>query len=156
MKLVNKEEMLLVGLETRTSNQAELSGQGKIPATLQKFYGEQLGKISNQVDNSVLAIDADYASDEQGEYTYFIGTTVSKAQDVPPGLSIRSVPAAKYEVFTSKVGTLPQVVLEVWQQIWQDTELKSRRAFTADFEVYDERCQSPEKAQVDVYIGVSK
>lgn len=154
MNLINITEMLLVGLETRTSNQAELSGQGKIGVTLQKFYQEYLEKITNRVDNSVLAVYTDFASDEQGEYTYFIGVNVTKAENFPEGLRARTIRAAKYEVITSKTGALPEIVLAVWQRIWQDKALKSRRAFTADFEVYDERCKNPASAEVDVYIGI--
>jgi predicted transcriptional regulator YdeE len=154
MKIINKDKMLLVGLETRTSNQAELSGQGKIAGTIQKFYEKYLAQIANRADNSVLAVYTDYDSDEHGEYTYFYGVSVNNAENIPDGLSVRTIQTASYEVLSSRTGPLHDIVFELWQKVWQDSTLKQRRAYLADFEVYDERCQDMTKAQVDAYISI--
>lgn len=154
MKIINKDKMLLVGLAVRTNNQAELSGQGKIADSMQKFYEEYLGKIINRTDNAVLAIYTDYESDEAGAYTYFLGVSVTKTENIPAGLTIRSIPAARYQVIASKTGVMPEIILDVWRKVWADSELKQRRAYSADFEVYDERCKDLNNAQVAVYISV--
>ena len=42
-----------------------------------------------------------------------------------------------------------------WQQIWKLEDLgKLKRTYQADFELYDQRAQDPQNAQVDIYIGV--
>lgn len=42
-------------------------------------------------------------------------------------------------------------VYNEWVKIW-NSELE--RTFTADFEVYDERSQNPENAEVDIFVAV--
>jgi nucleotidyltransferase substrate binding protein (TIGR01987 family) len=46
----------------------------------------------------------------------------------------------------------------MWQNIWKmnTADLGGKRAYIADFEVYDERSQNPEQAVLDIYIGIKK
>jgi predicted transcriptional regulator YdeE len=46
-------------------------------------------------------------------------------------------------------------VPQAWQAIFKlEDEKKLHRAYQADFEIYDQRSQDPENAQVDLYIGI--
>lgn len=67
----------------------------------------------------------------------------------------RTVPAAKYAVFTAK-GPVPQAIQDTWRYIYSSWLPKSgcERAETEDFELYDERCTHDEGAEVDIYIPI--
>lgn len=43
------------------------------------------------------------------------------------------------------------IVFNAWTEIWNSKVL---RAYTADFEVYGERSQHPEDAEVDIFLAV--
>ncbi|XWK49290.1 hypothetical protein RBB78_18605 [Tunturiibacter empetritectus] len=51
---------------------------------------------------------------------------------------------------------MTKVVPETWQRIWSMSvaELGGTRSFRADYEVYDQRSTDPEKAQIEVYVGL--
>ena len=64
-----------------------------------------------------------------------------------------TIPAATYAVFTRK-GPVAEVVCEAWEYIWQWSK-ENKRAFTTDFELYDERALDPNHAQLDIYIALA-
>ena len=136
-----------------------MAGKGKIAGNWQKFYQEGIGsKVPNQAKPGVeLAVYSDYESDEKGAYSHLIGAEVSSLKEVPAGMAARTLSPAIYAVLTSKRGPIPDIIVDVWQEIWslkqEDLGGKSR-AFKNDFEVYDERSQNPKDAQVDVYLSV--
>jgi predicted transcriptional regulator YdeE len=70
---------------------------------------------------------------------------------------LKHVPGGKYAVVPSDKGSGFQVVPAAWQRVWQmedEKQLGSPRAYATDFEVYGERAQNPQDAQVDLYIGL--
>ena len=158
-KFAERSEIKVIGIEIRTSYTDEMAGKGKIGGNWQKFYREGVGaKIPNQVKPGVvMAVYADYESDEKGAYSHFIGAEVSSLKEVPPGMVARTLSPATYAVLTSERGPIPDIIIEVWKKIWslkpEDLNGK-RRAFSNDFEVYDQRSQNPKDAQVDVFISV--
>ncbi len=97
-----------------------------------------------------------YASDEHGEYLFFTGEAVSSFADVPPDLQQLIIPAARYQKFTAEVGGMPAVLIDAWQQIWQMTEndFVGKRAYIADFELYDQCAANPAEASLDNYMGL--
>ena len=99
---------------------------------------------------------SDYESDKDGEYSFMIGARVKSAAAVPSGMMARKVPAGRYAVFTSERGAVEKVVVEAWQKIWSGTkaELGGERAYSVDFEIYDERARDPKNAQVEIYVAV--
>jgi predicted transcriptional regulator YdeE len=99
---------------------------------------------------------SDYEGDKDGEYSFMIGARVKAAMGIPAGMMARKVPAGHYAVFTSERGPVEKVVVETWQKIWSATnaELGGQRAYSTDFEIYDERARDPKNAQVDIYVAV--
>lgn len=85
-----------------------------------------------------------------------IGEEVTEVGSLSEGLKAFTIPAQTYAQFTTDAGPMPQVVIAAWQEIWQmrDTDLGGKRAYQADFELYDERARDPQKTVVDLYIGV--
>lgn len=158
-ELANKSEIKLVGLTARTNNKNEMNPQtSKIGELAGRFWSQD---IANQIPNRknpgvTLSIYTEYDSNEHGDYTYFIGEEVSSFEDVPSELQKLTIPAAKYQKFTTPSGKMPEVVISAWQKIWvmSSDDFGGDRAYVADFEVYDQRAINPANASLDIYIGI--
>ncbi len=72
--------------------------------------------------------------------------------DVPNGLHSLAIPQQQYEKVEAK-GKMPDCIAQTWKEIWDS---KMARAYLYDYEVYDERSQNLENAEVDIFIGVQK
>jgi len=149
----------IVGLHVRTSNAAEMDPhQAQIGVTAQRYLGEQWAeRISHRkTPGTTYAVYTDYESDVHGPCTYVIGEEVTEVEALPEGLKAFHIPAQTYVKFTTGSGPMPQVVIAAWQEIWQIPEetLGGKRAYQADFELYDERARDPQQTVVALYIGV--
>jgi predicted transcriptional regulator YdeE len=142
----------LVGISTRTTNKDNKSAQD-LSKLWDKFYSENvLQKVQNKVSNKIISTYTDYKSDYTEDYTNIIGFLVSTLDDVPNGLVGREFQAENFQKFIA-IGELPNAVLNTWVDIWQrDEELK--RKYTYDFEVYGEKSQDGENAEVEIYIAI--
>lgn len=158
-ELTNKAEIKLVGLSVRTNNKNEMDPQtAKIAELAGQFWNQNVAsQIMNRKNPGVtLSVYTEYDSNEHGDYIYFIGEEVSSFGNIPNGLRELIIPAAKYQKFTTPSGEMPEVVIHAWQQIWKMTadDLGGERAYSADFEVYDERAHTPASTSLDIYIGI--
>jgi predicted transcriptional regulator YdeE len=122
----------------------------------QKFFREGiLAKIPNKIGPNVYTLYTDYASDRNGEYSFVIGAMVKEGTAAPAGMVAKVLPGGRFAVLASDRGPLPKVVPEVWQKVWRlEDEKKIQRNYKADFEIYDQRNQDPQDAQVDLYVGM--
>ena len=156
--VVKLQEFSVIGIQARTNNADEMTGDGAIPKQWTRFFKEGIAdKIPNKVDSTIYAVYTGYASDRNGEYDFIIGMKVSSVSDVPPGMVAKKVPRGKYAVVTSAKGQVAQVVPQAWQRVWgleDNKQLGGARAYKADFEVYDQRSQNPQDSQVDLYVGL--
>ncbi len=157
-RLVKESGFSVVGIEVRTSNAREMTGQGAIAGQWGKFFKQGiLEQITDKVDSTVFAVYTNYASDRNGDYDFLIGAKVTKVSTIPPGMVVRTIPAGKYSVLTSAKGPAAKVVPEAWQRIWNledKSQLGGVRTYRADFEVYDQRSQNPQDSEVDIYVGL--
>ena len=130
----------------------------KIAPTIQKYFRQALGEeIPNRKNpGTTYCVYTDYESDFTCDYTYFIGEEVNFVGDSMEGFSSIIIPAQNYAKFTSKPGIMPEVCIDMWQNIWKmkSGELGGKRAYLADFEVYDKRALDPSKTVLDIYVGV--
>lgn len=157
---INLPNIKLVGIKARTNNNTELTTDaGKIGPTVQKFFGEF---IQNEIPNrknpgTVFSVYTEYDSNEGGDYTYFIGEEVTSFSDVPANLETLTIPAQHYKKFTSNPGKMPNVVIDMWKNIWlmKKEDFGSERAYIADFEIFDVRAADPENSVVDIYVGIT-
>jgi predicted transcriptional regulator YdeE len=158
-ELANKSEIKLVGLTTRTNNKSEMNPKtSKIGELAGRFWRQN---IANQIPTRknpgvTLSVYTEYDSNEHGDYTYFIGEEVSSFENIPSGLQKLTIPATKYQKFTTSSGKMPEVVVNAWQQIWKMSadDFGGDRAYIADFEVYDQRAVDPNNTSLDIYIGI--
>lgn len=65
----------VIGIEARTNNSQEATGGGAIPKQWQRLFMENLlGQIPDRLDQSIIAVYTNYASDANGDYTYILGS----------------------------------------------------------------------------------
>jgi predicted transcriptional regulator YdeE len=153
MKSVALEPFVVVGIEARTSNAAEMSFEGVIPDLWNRFMHEGLAeKIPDRADDNVMALYTDYESDDTAMYTIVLGAKVNAVGELPEGVIAKQVPASSYSVFESPRGPLARIVFETWEQIWKDKTLD--RSYKADFEVYGPAASNPRDGQIEIYVGI--
>lgn len=156
IKQANVPGFTVIGISARTDNAKESTPDGIIPKQWQKFFSEGMpAKIPDTNGANLYAVYADYASDHNGEYTYVVGAGVKDGAAAPSGMVVKRVLAGQYAVFTTEVGPFAKVVPAAWQRIFKlEEEGKLKRAYKTDFEIYDQRAQDPQNAQIDIYVGV--
>lgn len=149
----------LVGLTIRTNNQDEFNPlKAKIGSMMEKYWQNSIpDKIYNRIKpGTTICAYMDYVSDHNGEYTYFIGEEVSNFNAVTENLVEVIIPEQKYCKFTTENGAMPKIVIDSWINIWQmrESDFGGKRAYIADFEVYDNRSRNIKDTILDIYIGI--
>lgn len=153
--IVKKEAFQAIGFSIMTTNEKEASTEGNIPQLWDRYFQEQMiHHIPNQQTKETFAFYSNYESDETGTYQFTIGMPVSSLEDVPENMTTLTIPAATYAVFTTRKGPIAEVVCEAWEYIWKWSK-ENKRAFTTDFELYDERALDPTNVQLDIYIALA-
>lgn len=155
-------EIKLVGISVITSNKAEMNTHtAKIWPTIQRFFGEKLqNKIHNRKKpGTTFSVYTNYKDPKNimdCDYTYFFGEEVTSFENIESGLTKLVIPEQIYSEFTSNRGKISEEVVEMWKKIWSmnTQELGGKRAFLADFEVYDERSSNPDSAVFNIYVGI--
>lgn len=145
------ESFTVIGISTRTTNE---NGQSEkdIPALWNKFMSENiLQQIPNKIDETIYCIYTDYEADYTKPYTTVLGCKVSSVENVPNGMTVKTFEKDNYSSYVAKGNILQGMVFNAWLNIW-NSDLP--RAYNADFEVYDERAQNPENAEVDIFISI--
>ncbi len=156
---VYKNEIKLIGIQVRTNNKSEMNpSEAKIGDTAQRYFSKNLASLIPMRKNPGITFCAytNYESDHTGNYTYFIGEEVTDLSDIPEGYTYLTVPKGNYIQLTSSSGVMPDIVIKLWQKIWQmnSEELGGKRSYTVDYEIYDEKAIDPKNTIVDIYIGI--
>lgn len=141
----------VIGIAVRTTNENGQSAKD-LGNLWSRFMTEKIAdKIPNKVDHSIYCIYTDYEKDFTKPYTAIIGCKVESLDEIPEGLTGKSIPEAEYAKFVAKGNNMQKMVGEAWYTIW-NTDLA--RKYTADFEVYSEKSFRLEEAEVDIYVAV--
>lgn len=153
--LVNEQSFNVIGITIRTTNKAAID-ELTIQKLWQQFFTESIAnKIPNKVDPAIIALYYDFENYKNGQYNILLGARVSSVDNVPAGMVAQHVPAQKTAVFLSETGPVGQVCFELWKKIWiEEDQNKLDRAYIADYELYDERSQDPQNAQITIHIGI--
>jgi predicted transcriptional regulator YdeE len=80
-----------------------------------------------------------------------LGCKVSSLDNIPNEMVGKTFEEANYTKHIAKGNILQGVVFDEWTKIW-NSDLD--RTFTADIEVYGEKAQNPENAEVDIFVAV--
>jgi predicted transcriptional regulator YdeE len=157
-KPTEEAEFAVIGIEARTNNTQESGADGAIPKQWQRLFIEGvLNRIPGKLDQSIVAVYTNYASDWNGDYTYILGAKVKPGTKAPDGMVTVMLPTGKYVEFESARGPGQEVVPEVWKRIWTYFQEPGNpaRAYKSDFERY-EGPQDPNKVQAHIFIGVKQ
>lgn len=160
--IVQLPEKKLVGITTTRTNNKHLfesdPSTNKVAMIVQKYFHQGLAeKISARKNpGTTLCVYSQYESDFNGDFTYFIGEEVTELNSIAEGFETLIIPAQKYAKFTSEPGPMPMVCIDMWKAIWKmsDADLGGKRAYLADFEVYDERSADHSRVVMDICIGI--
>lgn len=152
MKTQHLDTIYLTGitLPEKTTN-AEGKSMHDIGKLWQEFEkGGWFAKIPERTENNVYAVYHNYDGDHTQPYAFFIGCRVQPGAPVPEGMESVVIPSGNFAQFTAK-GKIPDCIGSTWHKIWKSDII---RAYKADFEVYDERSQDFDNAEVDIFIGI--
>lgn len=141
----------LVGLKLqgKTTNQNNQSSKdcGKL---WQKFETDKIfDLISEKLSDEIYAVYFDYKKDETSPFSYFIGCKVEMNSDTLKELDELIIPPQEYTKFNAK-GVMTGCITDTWNEIWSSD---MNRSYGFDFEVYDERSQDWNDAEVDIYVS---
>ena len=151
----------LVGITARTSNSLEANPEtAKIGQTVGNYFENNLSqKIVNRVKpGTTYCAYAEYETDENSQYTYFVGEEVDSLKEIPDGFETLIIPPSNYTKFECGPGGMPAVCIDAWKKIWkmQEADFGGMRTYITDFEIYDERAKDYGNAILDIYIGVKQ
>lgn len=152
METETLKEFYVIGISVRTTNENGKAGID-IPELWNKFMSENLiEKIPNKIDNTIYCIYTEYEKDYTKPYTTILGCKVSSIENIPNEMVAKTFENENYRKFIAKGNILQGMVFGEWTKIW-NTEID--RKYSADFEVYGEKAQNPENAEVDIYISLN-
>ena len=150
--IIQLDSFKLVGIKVRTTNKS-----GKAQKDLRDlwghFYSENIQeKVKFKLNSKIYSVYTDYEAGHSGEYTAFIGCSVSSFEEQDDGLSGLQIRKGNYRRFMA-AGKIPEAVINTWTEIWKQEDILNR-AYIADFEVYGLKSQNPENAEVEIYLSV--
>ncbi len=140
----------LIGISIRTSNDGQAAKD--IPALWNRFMEEGIiARIPNKIDSTIYCAYTEYEGDYTKPYTALIGCKVENLDNIPDGIKGITIEANNYSKFVAKGNLMEGAVINTWFKIW-DTDLN--RTYKTDFEVYGEKAQNPNDAEVEIFVGV--
>ena len=150
---MNIQKFNIIGVSIRTTNENEQSGKD-IPALWDQFISEGIAqKIPNKINHSIYSIYTDYEKDHTKPYTTILGCAVESLDFIPDEMVGITIETGSYEKFIAKGNLNDGIVINEWIKIW-NSDLN--RSFTSDFEIYGEKAQNPENAEVDIFIAINR
>ncbi len=152
MKNLKIPSFSVIGIAMRTTNENGQSSQD-IPQLWHNFMSEKIiEKIPHKIDNSIYCIYTEYEKDHTKPYTTIIGCKVSTLESIPEGMIGKTCKEENYTKFLAKGNLQQGIVYNEWIKIWNSG---ISRTFTTDFEIYGEKAQNPENAEVDIFIAIT-
>ena len=146
----------VIGISVRTNNTAEIGGNGEIPKLWQRLFMEGiLGAIPDRADDAITVVYTNYAGNQDGDYTYILGSKVKTGTKAPDGMMAVTVPAGKYVEFVTDKGPGAEIVPKAWGDIYGyfQAPASPKRTFKIDFERYADM-SDPNAMQGHIFIGV--
>jgi predicted transcriptional regulator YdeE len=149
--MIKLNSFYIIGISVITTN-ANNQAATDIGGLWQKFMRENIAsKIPNKIDDAVYSVYCRYESDYTAAYTTLLGCKVSSIENISDGFDYIEIANGNYKQFTATGNLNEGVVYKTWVDIW-NSDLP--RAYTTDFEVYDEKSANPNNAIVDIFIAL--
>lgn len=152
MNKVKIEPFKVIGISVRTTNE-DSQAATEIADLWGKFMSQNiLEVIPNKIDNTIYSIYTDYESDHTKAYTAILGCKVSSLNSIPDGMIGKSFDGGNYVKLSAKGDLMKGLIVNKWAEIWN---MDLNRAFTADLEVFGEKAQNPNDAEIDFLIATN-
>jgi AraC family transcriptional regulator len=154
-EIVELEPMIAVGMTSLISSKCNL-----IPKLWLRFMprGQEVQHVSMQKVAFGVSFGMEMLSAEgeapEYEFLHLVGYPVSKAEDIPEGMSYKQIPAHKYAKFTHKgpISTLGNTYNEIFMQ-WLPSSKEEYDPSGCDLERYDIRFKHEEEdSEFDIYV----
>ncbi len=150
MKSIKVDDFYVMGISVKTTNVNGRSAQD-IGKLWEIFVTDKvMDKILNKLDNNIYCLYTDYEGDHMAPYSVILGCKVDGSGDVPDEMTVKKVNGGTFTKFTAKGSLIEGTVYQEWTKIWA---IEKARVFDTDFEVYGEKAQNPNDAQVDIYVA---
>jgi len=145
------EQFKIIGIAIRTTNENN-KAVGDISNLWNKFLSEKtIEKIPNKISSEIYSVYTDYDGDYTKPYTTILGCKVENLDQIPEGMVGKEFEGGKYKKIIAKGDITKGVVVQEWLKIW-NSDLE--RTYTVDFEVYGEKAQNPENAEVEIFVAI--
>lgn len=146
MKVTRIKKLMISGISTVTNNEFEMNeDNGKIAKLWEEYFAKDIYKatFNKATKDSMYGVYSEYESDLTGNYKVTVGVEVTKPKNAIV------IEDAKYLIF-NKQGELPEVVVDLWEEIFDYFENNSEyeRAYKVDFEKY------AKEDEVEIYISI--
>lgn len=152
MQNVRIEAFHIIGIAVRTTNENNQAA-GEIAALWGRFLNENtLEAIPNKVNNNVYSLYTDYEGDHTQPYTAILGCAVNNLDDIPEGMVSKTIEGGNYVKISAHGDLTKGLIVVEWTKIWG---MDLDRAFTADYELFDENEKNPTDARVDFLVAVN-
>ena len=144
------EAFYVIGISVRTTN-VNNKALKDIGELFGNFASQNIKEtIPNKISEDIYCVYTDYESDFNGPYTAIVGCKVSTLNVIPTGLTGKTIPDSKYQVYRS-TGNLSISLANTWEEIWS---ADLNRRYSADFDIYGEKAKDYENAEVDTYVAM--
>ncbi len=151
MTTIQNDSFHIIGITVRTSNNNGDAARD-IGALWQKWMSENIiEKIPNKLTSNIYSVYCNYESDYKGPYTTLLGCKVASIDTIPAGMEAIEIKGGQYKRFTTKGNLNEGIVYQEWIHIWNSN---LNRAYTADYELYDEKAMNPADAEVNIFVAL--
>jgi len=141
----------IIGIAVRTSNANGQAAQD-IGQLWNRFLSENvIAQIPNKASGEIYSVYCEYEGDHNMPYTCLLGCKVESMDDIPEGMKAITIQGGDYKKVTTRGSMKEGFVYQAWDKIWQSD---LNRNYQTDFEIYGEKAQNPEDAEVDILVGV--
>lgn len=145
------EKFFIIGISVRTQNVAG-NAEVDIPKLWSRFIQENSAStIPCKESDAIYCVYTDYEGDYKQPYTTVLGCKTSSLENIPEGMIGLSIETNQYQKFTAKGKIFEGAVVNEWLTIWK-SDLD--RAYLSDFEIYDEKFQDTDNAEVNIFVGI--
>lgn len=152
MENVRIEAFGIIGIAIRTTNE-NAEAAAEIGALWARFLSDNiLDAIPNKINNTVYSMYTDYEGDHTQPYTAILGCSVANLDIIPDGMVGKAISGGNYVKISAQGDLTKGLIVREWTKIWN---LGLNRAFTADYEVFDEQEKNPMDAKVDFLVAVN-
>ncbi|MCT4604913.1 MAG: GyrI-like domain-containing protein [Marinisporobacter sp.] len=151
-EMVTLNKKIVVGIMKQTTNEGGQCVQD-IGEVWQKFITTGIHeKIVGKVNHKAIGLYTDYQGDCTKPYDFVACCEVINDRMLDASLIKKIIPKGKYAKFVIN-GDVKEAVGQFWTKLWQ---MNLDRAYTCDFEEYQNNSQDMKNQEIHIYISLKE